>query len=115
MYTPAAPGPHNTTTFFLGPSFTLTNRTCHTPALPKIFTVKMSLKYFLTIIFLAMAVFVPVIFATGSDRYDPFNHCGAPFCGSTGAAAGAGAVARMDHKGPAGDLKHKHAETLSEG
>ncbi|UPX10192.1 uncharacterized protein EKO05_0000863 [Ascochyta rabiei] len=73
----------------------------------------MTLKPFLTILFLAVAIFAPVSFASASGRYDPYNHCGAPFCGSVGAAAGAGAVARIYRKGPTGDLHEKHTEALS--
>jgi hypothetical protein len=55
-------------------------------------------KSILSLLFLAIAIFAPTIHANASDRYDPYNHCGAPFCGSVGAAAAAGAVARMDRQ-----------------
>lgn len=57
-------------------------------------------KSILSIFVLTLAVLTPVVAAgSGSDKYDPNNHCGAPFCGSTGSGstgnvAAAGALAR---------------------
>lgn len=58
-------------------------------------------------VFFAMAVLAPVTLATASDKYDPYNRCGAPFCASTGGAAAAAAVARMDRHKSAGTLNDK--------
>lgn len=55
----------------------------------------MLLKLVFSTILLTMAILTPSASAGRSDRYDPYNKCGAPFCGSTGNAAGAGALARM--------------------
>lgn len=49
----------------------------------------------------AAIIFAPVATANKSDRYDMYNQCGAPFCGSTGGAAIAGAVASMDRNATA--------------
>lgn len=48
-----------------------------------------------------MMVFTPLALAGASDRYDPFNNCGAPFCGSAGSVAAAGALARVERNGTA--------------
>lgn len=45
-------------------------------------------KSILSILVLTLAVLTPVVAAGGgSDKYDPYNHCGAPFCGSTGSGS----------------------------
>ena len=56
-----------------------------------------------SVVFLVVVILAPITSAgRASDRYDAFNHCGAPFCGSTGNAAGAGALARVDRNGITG-------------
>lgn len=67
-------------------------------------------KTFFGVVFIAMAVFTAGTSASASDKYDPYNHCGAPFCGSTGGAAAAGVVARMQRHDPAGTPKDKPVE-----
>ncbi|KAF9693102.1 hypothetical protein EKO04_008801 [Ascochyta lentis] len=73
----------------------------------------MLLKPSLALLFLAMAIFASVAIATASDHYDLYNLCGAPFCGSVGAAAAAGAVARMDRRGPVSNQNDKPIKTPS--
>lgn len=65
-------------------------------------------------IFLAMSVLAPVASATASDKYGAYNQCGAPFCGSTGNAAGAGAVARIDRYDAGGTLNDKPVRKRTE-
>ena len=55
-------------------------------------------------LFFTVAVFIPVATANASDRYDMYNQCGAPFCGSTGGAAIAGAMTSMNRNATAGAL-----------
>lgn len=46
---------------------------------------------------ISLAVLASAAAAGGhSSKYDPYNSCGAPFCGSTGNVAAAGAVIRED-------------------
>lgn len=46
---------------------------------------------------ITLIVLAPVAAASGnSDKYDMYNRCRAPFCGSTGNAAAAGALLRDD-------------------
>lgn len=55
----------------------------------------MLLKTTTAILFLAaMAALTPLASAGRDKNPDPYNQCGAPFCGSPGNAAAAGAVVR---------------------
>ena len=46
---------------------------------------------------ITLAVLAPIAAAGGpSPKYDVYNGCGAPFCGSTGNVAAAGEVVRKD-------------------
>jgi hypothetical protein len=69
--------------------------------------VKMLSKPIFSVLILAVAVLAPVVSAGGgSDKYDPYNHCGAPFCGSTGSTgnvAAAGALVRNSTADTAND------------
>ena len=72
-------------------------------------------KPILGLLLLAMAALVP--FATAgkpSSRYDPNNQCGAPFCGSAGGAAAAGALAREDRGDAAGIVNDKVDDKLND-
>ncbi len=69
-------------------------------------------KSIFSIILLVMAILAPSVCAgSSSNRYDPFNQCGAPFCGSTGNAAGAGTLFRMMRKAAVGAVKGPVKET----
>jgi hypothetical protein len=53
----------------------------------------------ITLLTLVLTLLTTKTLATASDKYDPYNQCGAPFCGSgaavgAGSAVGAGAVVR---------------------
>jgi hypothetical protein len=67
-------------------------------------------KAFFVCLLFTVAVFIPVVMANASDRYDMYSQCGAPFCGFTGGTAIAGAVASMDRNATAGALDDKHDE-----
>lgn len=48
-----------------------------------------------TLLTLILSLLTTQTHATASDKYDPYNQCGAPFCGSAAVGAvGAGAVVR---------------------
>lgn len=52
-------------------------------------------KYILGVSAITLTVLTPIAAAGGPpSKYDPYNSCGAPFCGSTGNVAAAGAVVR---------------------
>ncbi|KAF2629095.1 hypothetical protein BU25DRAFT_457340 [Macroventuria anomochaeta] len=75
--------------------------------------IKMLPRPIFSLFFLTMTTLAPVASASGaSDRYDPFNHCGAPFCGSTGNVAAAGALARVERNGTAGIVNDKLNDKL---
>lgn len=65
-----------------------------------------------SLIFVTLALLVPLAFANGSGRHDPYNQCGAPFCGSNRAAAAAAALARMDRNSTADNLSAKPIDKL---
>lgn len=57
----------------------------------------MLVKSILGVFGITLAVLAPVAAASGnSDKYDMYNRCGAPFCGSTGNAATAGSLVGDD-------------------
>lgn len=59
---------------------------------------------------ITLTILAPVATAgRTSPKYDPYNSCGAPFCGSTGNVAAAGAVVRDDTANVANDQFDKES------
>ncbi|KAF1930209.1 uncharacterized protein M421DRAFT_387235 [Didymella exigua CBS 183.55] len=95
------------------PRFHADSDTCRSTAQVKLDTTTMLSTLILRISVLAVAVLAPVVCASGpSDKYDPYNSCGAPFCGSTGSGGNVGAAGALVRNSTTDAAKNRFSEVL---